>query len=139
MARTLKAALLYGLAMFAAGFALGTVREFVFIRTLGFAPLRAELFELPLMLAILALVSRWLVKRRSLTRGAALAAGIGGALLLAALDVFVVGMGLRSLTFAQSLASLDPRTGTLFPYALALAACLPFIAAVWSQRKSRTP
>ena len=39
-------------------------------------------------------------------------------------------MGLRGLTFTQALASFDPRTGAIFPFALALAALLPFAAVV---------
>lgn len=138
MLRRLSPALLYGLAMFAAGFALGTVRELLIVRTLGLARARAEMLELPLMLILLAFVSLWLVDRKRLSRGEALAAGIGGALLLALLDLFVVGMGLRGFSFAQALASFDPRTGTLFPFALALAGLLPFAAAVIRSRHRRS-
>jgi vacuolar-type H+-ATPase subunit I/STV1 len=133
--RILNAALLYGLAMFAAGFALGTVRELVVVPLWGVTRPQAEMIELPLMLSILAVASFWLVRRRSLRRGEALLAGLGGAALLAALDVFLVGMGMRGLDFRTSLASLDPRTGTLFPYALAIAAMLPLLAALLRRKR----
>lgn len=129
--------LLYGLAMFAAGFALGTFRELVIVRLLGLAPESAELVELPVMLGILAFVSVRLTASGALTRGEALLAGLCGALLLAALDLLIVGMGLRGLSFTQALESFDPRTGTLFPFALALAALLPFAAVVARGRKGR--
>lgn len=136
MRRTLHAALFYGLAMFAAGFLLGTVRELLVIGMFGWPSERAELVELPVMLLLLALVSRWLVRRKFLQTAEALAAGIGGAALLAALDVFIVGMGLRGLGFSEALGSLDPRTGTLFPFALAFAAVLPFLASLFTRRRN---
>jgi hypothetical protein len=135
MRRTLTAAFLYGLAMFAAGFALGTAREFLLLPMAGMARETAERLELPLMLAFLAWVAFRLVRAWKLSLGEALAAGLGGASLLALLDLFLVGLVLRGLTLAQALASFDPRTGTLFPFALAISACLPALAA-W--RRDRT-
>ena len=127
-AATLRVAAEYAAIVFAAGFALGSVRVFFVVPRLGARA--AELLELPLMIALCFLAAGWTNRRlgaaaavrRRLTVGV-----IALALLLAAeaaTAVLVRGVSLRA-----ALISPDPVSGSLYYFSLALFAALPALRA----------
>ena len=65
--RILKAGGLYFALVFAAGFALGTIRVLWVVPALGART--AELMEMPFMLVVTVVVARWVVGRRSTSQG----------------------------------------------------------------------
>ena len=126
--RTLKAAGLYFALVFAAGFALGTIRVPFLVPRLG--ERYAELLEMPLMLLAIVLSARYVVRRLALPSGwlprlrvglAALAMMVGAELLLA-----TVATG-RSV--GEYLAARDPVSGSVFVAMLLLFALMPGIVA----------
>ncbi|MCZ8182618.1 MAG: hypothetical protein O9322_06580 [Beijerinckiaceae bacterium] len=117
---------LFGL-VFAAGFLLGTIRELALRPLLGADP--ARLLELPVMIAVSWLSSRWIVRR----------AGTGSALwqlevgLIAFLLLMAAEMALGILILGRSLsafiADLFTLTGMLSFLAQALLIVMPRLAA----------
>jgi hypothetical protein len=95
MTIAIKAGAAYFLAVFAAGFVLGTLRVLVLVPRVGEAA--AVMIELPLILVVAWIVCRWLVRRLSVPAAAGARLTMGGfafALLLAAelaLSFFVFG------------------------------------------------
>lgn len=97
MGRALLAGLAYFAIVFAAGFALGTLRAFLLTPALGH--LGAVIVELPVILAISAITARWLVRRLALPPALAPRAAMGAlafALLMAA------ELGLSVLLFGRT-------------------------------------
>ena len=92
----LRLGLGYFAAVFAAGFAMGTLRVLVIAPRLGEVP--AVLLELPVMLAVAWLVCGWLVRGRDLTAGQA---ALMGAVAFACL--MLAEAALSVLVFARSL------------------------------------
>lgn len=124
--RLFKPAAAYFGLVFAAGFALGTVR------TLWIAPRfgsrTAELLEIPLMLIAIVMAARWTNRRTPDVKEPSARLGIGLialALLLAA--ELVVGIALRGASPAEALVNRDPLTGTLYYASLAVFAVLPWL------------
>lgn len=98
MAAALRAGLFYVLLMFAAGFALGTLRVLVLLPLMGELP--AVALELPVMLALSWVVAGWLIRRMAVphSSGARLAmGGLAFALLMVAEMALAVGVFGRSL------------------------------------------
>jgi hypothetical protein len=122
----LKAGVLYFALVFAAGFALGTIRVLWIVPRWGART--AELMETPVMLGASLLAARWVVRRLGLPRAAAVRLGAGllalGLLLLAE---FGVALPLRGLTIGQYFATLDPVAGTVYFVALGVFAVMPLL------------
>jgi hypothetical protein len=123
---SLRAGMAYFLWVFAAGFALGVVREFWLSPWVGARS--AELAEVPLMLLVVVLAARWSVRRFDLPPTAGLGAGAlaVGWLLLA--EVVLV-LGLRGMSLGDYLANRDPVAGTVYAVSLLLMAVMPWLLA----------
>jgi len=124
--RTLKAAGAYFALVFAAGFALGTIRVPFLVPRLG--ERYAELLEMPLMLVAIVLSARHVVRRHALPSGwpprlrvglAALAMMVGAELLLATVPT--------GRSVGEYLATRDPVSGSVFVAMLMLFALMPGI------------
>ena len=111
--------------VFAAGFALGVVRELWLGPWWGARV--AELVEMPVMLLVIVLVACRTSRRfRLSSSGARLAAGslAVGWLLLA--EVALV-LGLRGMSLTDYLAGRDPVAGTAYAVSLLLMAAMPWL------------
>lgn len=124
--RILTAGTAYFLWVFAAGFALGVVRELWLAPWLGTRV--AELAEMPVMLVVVVLAARWTVRRFGLPPEGAARPVAGllavGWLLLAEIALVV---GLRGLTLAAYLGERDPVAGTAYAVSLVLMAAMPWL------------
>ena len=108
----LKAGTRYFALVFAAGFVLGTIRTIWIVPSFGAR--RAELMEAPIMFAITALASRWMVQRLAIRPSFPKRIAVGlVALGLLLLTEFTVVLWIRGLTIAEYLAGRDP-VGHLF-------------------------
>ncbi|WP_372590987.1 hypothetical protein [Guyparkeria sp.] len=126
--RVLKAGTAYFLWVFAAGFALGVVRELWLAPWLGTRA--AELAEMPVMWLVVVLAARWTVRRFALSAAVPTRLAVGtlavGWLLLA--EIILV-LGLRGLTLAEYLGGRDPVAGTAYALSLLLMAAMPWLLA----------
>jgi hypothetical protein len=77
---TAKAALVYFILVFGAGFALGLIRVPLLVPRLG--ERYAELLEMPFMLIAIGLAARFVVRRYRLTRAASSSLAVGAVALL---------------------------------------------------------
>ena len=122
MEAAIKAACAYFTIVFAAGFALGTVRVFMLAPVLG--ELGAVLLELPIMLAISWFVCRAAVRRFAVPAGwdqrAIISATAFVLLMLAELGLSVFVFGRPAGAFLASLASPSGAVGLLGQFAYAL-------------------
>ena len=122
----LKAGTVYFLWVFAAGFALGVVRELWLTPWLGTRV--TELAEMPLMLVVVVLAARWTVGRFTLPTSMPARWGVGllavGWLLLAEIALVI---GLRGLTLMEYVAARDPVAGTAYALSLLLMAAMPWL------------
>lgn len=124
--RTLREAVLYGVAAFAIGFVFGALRELVLVPALGAGT--GALVEFPLVTAAVVAFAVFRARRVPAGRAAALARGVGGVAVLLAIEVAFLRLAL-GLPLAPFMASLDPRTGSLFPVGLlAMAIAPPLVA-----------
>jgi pimeloyl-ACP methyl ester carboxylesterase len=124
MKTVLKAAGLYFLAVFAAGFVFGTARVLWLLPQVGSRA--AELIEMPFMLAIMVLAARWIVRRFSLAPRARVRLSTGFiALALVLIAEFGLVGPLRDLPPKEYLASMDPVSGRVYYALLLLYAFLP--------------
>lgn len=118
MSRELRGAALYVLLVFAAGFVLGPIREFILAPQIG--RLGATVAELPLMLGWAWLVAGWLLHRLRVPPGAPrLRLGLAALGLLLALE-FTVGAALRGWDAREWLADFltPPGLAALAGYAI---------------------
>ncbi len=124
--RILKAGGLYFAVVFAAGFALGTLRVLYVLPRLG--ERTAELLEAPVMLAVTIFAARWVVLRQRLPNRATtrLGTGLVALGLMLAAELFVV-LVLRGLTLRQYLASRDPAAGIVYVAMLGIFAVMPLL------------
>jgi hypothetical protein len=126
VATTLKAGALYFAVVFAAGFALGTIRTLWILPRFGAR--RAELMEAPIMFAITVLASRWVVRHFAIPPSfPRIAVGLV-ALGLLLLTEFTVVLWIRGLTIAGYFAGRDPVAGAVYVVLLAAFALMPFVA-----------
>ena len=124
--RILKAAGLYFVLVFGAGFVLGTIRVLWLVPALGTRT--AELVEMPVMLAIVILSARWVTQYVQVTPTASSRLGMGGMALamVLALD-FTVILWIRGLSFRQYVEMFDPIAGTTYFMMLGIFAVMPFL------------
>jgi hypothetical protein len=124
--RMLKGAMLYFATVFAAGFALGTIRTLWVVPRLGMRT--AELMETPLMLVVSYLAARWVVRRLRLPPAPGTRLGVGfialGLLLTAELAVV---LRLRGLTIGEYVAGRDPVAGTVYLVMLGVFTLMPLL------------
>ena len=136
MMRILKLGAVYFASVFAAGFALRTVRTLWVAPRLG--ERLAESAEAPLMLAISTLVARASVRRHpELTRSTKWL-GVGMlALAMMLLVEFTVVLRLRGMSLDEYFSTRDPVSGSVYYASLALFTILPFLAFHWRQGRER--
>jgi multisubunit Na+/H+ antiporter MnhF subunit len=121
--QVLRAAVLYFLLVFGAGFVLGIWRALVVVPLLG--ERAAELLEMPLMLAVIVAAARWVVRhklddRLSSVRSVGFIAM--GFVLLADL---AVGIWLRGMSASEVFLDRDPISGAAYYAALLFFAVMP--------------
>jgi hypothetical protein len=125
MSRAILSGALYFAVVFAAGFALGTIRVLWLAPRIG--ERAAELAETPVMVALCWFAARGVVGRLSPRPSGAERAIIGavGLALLLALEFGVV-RSLRGLTIDEALGGRDPVAFAAYLVALVVFAALPF-------------
>ena len=135
MNRIVKPAFLYFAVVFGVGFLLGMIRVPLLVPRLG--QRYSELLEMPIMLAAMVLISRWIVRRFELygEPKVALAVGISAAVLLLFIE-FTVVLWLRGMSVAEFLAQRDPIAGIVYYVAVGIFAVLPFIVSISGWRRS---
>jgi hypothetical protein len=123
-----NAAGLYFVLVFGAGFVLGTIRVLWLIPVVGTRT--AELFEMPVMLAVIILSARWVTQHIQVPPTASSRLGMGGLALaiVLALD-FTVVLWIRGLSFGQYIEAFDPVAGTAYFVMLGLFALMPWFIA----------
>jgi hypothetical protein len=126
--QVLRAAVLYFLLVFGAGFVLGTGRVLFLVPLLG--ERAAELLEIPLMLGVIVFAARWIVRHRLDDRRLISTLSVGfvamGLVLIADLTV---GMVLRGMSAAEVFLHRDPVTGAAYYASLVLFAAMPALLA----------
>ncbi len=124
--RIVKAAGLYFVLVFGAGFVLGTIRVLWLVPALGTRT--AELVEMPVMPAIVILSAQWVTQYVQVTPTALSQLGMGGMALamVLALD-FTVILWIRGLSFRQYVEMFDPIAGTTYFMMLGIFAVMPFL------------
>ncbi|MDE3155325.1 MAG: hypothetical protein KGN76_09485 [Acidobacteriota bacterium] len=120
-----KAAGLDFIAVFAAGFVLGTIRVLWVIPHLG--ERTAELVEVPIMLVVIVASARGTDRRflGTARAGERLLVGVAALVLLLAAEI-ALAMILRGASVWQALFDRDPVSGTAYYVALAIFAILPW-------------
>jgi pimeloyl-ACP methyl ester carboxylesterase len=122
--RALKAGFYYFLVVFAAGFALGTLRAVWLAPAIG--ERAAQLAETPVMLAVVVAAARWIVRRLALEPRLAPRLGMGLAALACMLAAeFGLVLPLRGASVAQYLEALDPLIGAVYYASLGVMAAAP--------------
>lgn len=126
MNRTLKAATVYVIALFALGFVLGTIR--VLFATPWMGELGATLMEVPLMLAAAYVICRWVIERWQVPPALS-ARGAMALWFLVLLGLFetLVGVALFGRTLADTWSGLATPAGLIGLTAQILAALLPLV------------
>jgi len=130
----LKAAALYFLLVFSAGFVLGTLRVLLIVPAVG--ERAAELLEIPLMVAIVAIAARFIVRKYvARIHGPGQWLQIGAIALVCMLSADVgVGVALRGMTVWEALFARDPVSGTAYYLALGFLALAPRLFARTARR-----
>lgn len=117
--------------VFGTGFLLGTIRTLFLVPRLGVR--NAELLELPLMVAAIFLISRWLLRRFPGARQPARARSIGlGALVLLLAAEVALGLVLRGGSVWDVLFDRDPISGAAYYVSLGIFALMPW----WLARRA---
>lgn len=124
----LTPALIYFLAVFGAGFVLGTIRVLLLLPLLG--ERTAESLEMPLMLAVIVVAARWITKRylQSAQSREQIAVGLTAMGCMLAAE-FLVGVTLRGLSPMEVWFNRDPVSGTAYYLSLLLFAVMPWLLA----------
>ena len=121
---TFKAALLYFLMVFGAGFLLGPIRIFLLVPKVGIRA--AELIEMPIMLAAMFYAARQTNAKFLLPPTSRLAIGLIALTLMLTAEL-TVATTLRGLTIREAFFSRDPVSGGAYYASLILFALLPRI------------
>jgi hypothetical protein len=123
-----KAAAFYFSVVFGVGFVLGIVRTLWVVPRTGAR--KAELMEMPIMLAVVVLAARWVAAGSSLPSAPAMRLSVGlialGFLLAAE---FTLALWLQRLTIREYIASRDPVAGSVYAMMLAVFAVMPLLVA----------
>jgi hypothetical protein len=121
-----SAALLYFLAVFGAGFALGPIRVLWLEPRLGVVA--ATLCEAPFLLFAMIAAAYWIPRIVSISAGtgAMLAMGLGALALQQAAD-FIVGTALRGISATDQWARLASPEGAIYAVLLVLFALMPAV------------
>jgi hypothetical protein len=126
----LKAGVFYFALVFAAGFALGTIRTLWIVPRMRIGARAAELMEAPIMLAVSLVAAGWVARRLHVPFQLSSRLGMGCvALNLMLLAEFTLVLRLRGLSLAQYLAMRDPISGTVYYVALGLFGIMPLLVA----------
>lgn len=127
-AEILKAGIFYFALVFGAGFVLGTIRTLLVVPRVGTR--MAELMEMPIMLVVTIVASRWVVLRLLVpfVPFARLAMG-GFALALLLVAEFGFMPWVRGLSIRQYFASRDRVSGVAYYLMLGLFAIMPLLVA----------
>jgi hypothetical protein len=126
-----RAILIYGTLAFAAGFVFGVVRELLLIPRLGRGA--GKSLEFAIMLAITLGLARYATgKLRQPTSGQLIALGIGGMVILLALEA-MFALYVMQLPLEKYLTSFDVLKGELFPWGLLAMAIAPLLIRRLSQ------
>jgi hypothetical protein len=124
--RIVRAGALYFALTFAAGFVLGPIRILWAIPRFGERV--GELLEMPIMLGVIVLVSRWAVRRfdvpPSVWKRLAVGAMALGLLMVAELTVVIF---VRGITVAEYIASRDPVAGAVYLAMLGVFMVMPVL------------
>lgn len=124
----LRAAVLYFLLVFGAGFVLGIGRVLIVVPLLG--ERTAELLEMPLMLGVIVAAASWLVRHRLDDGRLSSSLSVGFiALGLVLIADLAVGMLLRGMSAAEVFFHRDPVSGSAYYASLLLFAAMPAILA----------
>lgn len=124
-AQGLTAGLAYFALVFAAGFALGTIRVLALVPALGTRT--AELVEMPVMLAVVWFSARFLVRRLAVPPDTTSRLAMGFvALALMLVFEFMVVLPLRGMTLRQYREDFDPVAGSAYYVAQLAMALLPW-------------
>ena len=120
------AVLLYFVAVFGTGLALGPIRVLWLEPRIG--KLAATLCETPLLLLAMAFAARWAPHFSGAGRDTASLIAIGlGAFALGQVAEYTVGIRLRGLTAAQQLAQFATPAGWVYAAALVAFAAMPYL------------
>ncbi|HMZ82610.1 MAG TPA: hypothetical protein PLL06_23140 [Acidobacteriota bacterium] len=131
----LKTGLLYFLLVFGVGFILGPIRILWLVPRLG--ERYAELIEMPLMLAAIILVARWMIRRFQIPTDTGVRLGMGFLAVVLLISVeFTMVLKLRALTLEQYFQSRDPISGTVYYLMLVVFALMPWILRRWEHRSA---
>ena len=124
--RAMVAGVAYFAMVFATGFAFGVIRVVLLVPRLGARS--AELFEMPIMLAVVLLSARFVVRRCAIEPGIRSRLLMGGfAIALAIVAELLVAVGLQNQSLIQYLAAQDPVSGRVFAVMLVMFAAAPLI------------
>lgn len=126
MTQMVKAGLLYFALVLAAGFVLGTIRTVRLVPRVDVR--RAELMEMPIMLAVTIVAARWTVLRLAVASLTTMRLGMGCiALVLMLVAEFGLMLRLRRISIQGYLATRDPVSGTVYYVMLAVFAAMPLL------------
>jgi hypothetical protein len=129
----LKAAMLYFVFVFGAGFLLGPIRILWVVPRLGTRV--AELLEAPIMFVITIVAARGIVRRLAVPSTASSRLSMGGiALSLLLIAEFALVLWVRGLSIREYLAGRDAVAGTVYYVMLGAFAIMPLLVARRSGR-----
>ena len=126
--KAITAGIAYFGLVFAAGFAMGTVRVLFLVPSLG--ERFAELLEMPFMLVATWWAARFVVRHFALARAITvrLTTGLVGLALLLAAEILLAAV-LQDRSLGDYITSRDPVSGTVYLAMLGLFAAMPLILA----------
>ena len=128
MMQAVKAGVLYFAIVFAVGFALGAIRTVWVVPRVGAR--KAELMEMPIMLAVTIVAARWTVLRLSVSPMSSARLEMGCiALVLLLIAEFGFVLWLRGISIKDYLATRDPVSGTVYYVMLVVFAIMPLLIA----------
>ena len=124
--QVVKAGVLYFALVFGAGFVLGTIRTLWIVPR--FCTRKAELMEIPIMLAVTIVAARWTVLRLSVPSmwSARLEMGCM-ALVLTLIAEFGFVLWIRGLSIKSYFATRDPVSGAVYCLLLMVFAIMPLL------------
>jgi ABC-type uncharacterized transport system permease subunit len=124
--QVVKAGALYFALVFGVGFVLGAIRTLWIVPRVGTR--KAELMEMPIMLAVTIVAARWMVLHVSVPMMWSARLGMGFiALLLLLVAEFGLVLWFRGQTIREYFASRDPVAGTVYYLMLAVFAVMPLL------------